>query len=491
MRDVENPQPQFGQVAIADIVLDPKSRDDIPQLLRGLQYIYTTPELRAEVFEILRQLIPLNAEGKPVSADNGRPGMSQWTILVLGVLRLGINTDFDRLHELANQHKTVRQFLGHSGWADTTEYSLAQLQINLRLFTPEILDQINQAVVRQGHALVKKSPSAGPTAPELLVRCDSFVVETHVHYPTDINLLWDAVRKILNDGQQLAEALGVSGWRQALHHQRVFKRQYRQVQQLRRRAKAKVEWVEHETQRLLMLAMDHIERAQALLNPYRGLALSQKLRQWCDYAELLADQIHRRSLMDETIPHDEKIFSIFQPHTEWISKGKAGVLVELGLRVHIVEDQHQFLLHHRVARQQTDEKLAIELTRETKQRFPDLAGISFDKGYHTPENQRALPEIVSQVTLPKKGRRNASEQQREQCPEFQRQRRQHSAVESAINGLEQGGLDRCRDQGIEGFERYVALAVVARNIKRIGVLLRQEEKAKEQRKRGPYRKHAA
>ncbi len=200
MRDVENPQPQFGQVAIADIVLDPKSRDDIPQLLRGLQYIYTTPELRAEVFEILRQLIPLNAEGKPVSADNGRPGMSQWTILVLGVLRLGINTDFDRLHELANQHKTVRQFLGHSGWADTTEYSLAQLQINLRLFTPEILDQINQAVVRQGHALVKKSPSAGPTAPELLVRCDSFVVETHVHYPTDINLLWDAVRKILNDG---------------------------------------------------------------------------------------------------------------------------------------------------------------------------------------------------------------------------------------------------------------------------------------------------
>lgn len=206
MRDVENPQLQFGQVAIADILLDPKSRDDIPQILRGLQHIYCTPALRAEVFEILQQVIPLNEDGEPVSADNGRPGMDQWKILVLGILRLGINTDYDRLHELANQHKTVRQFLGHSDWTDETGYSLQQLQINLRLFTPEILDQINQAVVRSGHVLVKKSPNVGPIVPELMARCDSFVVETHVHYPTDFGLLWDAVRKLLQEGRQLAEA---------------------------------------------------------------------------------------------------------------------------------------------------------------------------------------------------------------------------------------------------------------------------------------------
>lgn len=161
MRQVENPQRQFGQVDIADIVLDSKSRDDIPQLLRGLQHIYCTPGLRAEVFETLQQVIPRDADGNPVSADNGRPGMEQWKILVLGVLRLGINTDYDRLHELANQHNTVRQFLGHSDWSDETTYSLQQLRNNLRLFTPEILDQINQAVVRNGHTLVKKSQTLG------------------------------------------------------------------------------------------------------------------------------------------------------------------------------------------------------------------------------------------------------------------------------------------------------------------------------------------
>lgn len=494
MREVEKPQRQLGQVDIAGIVLDPKSRDDIPQLLRGLQHIYTTPELRAEVFEILQQVIPRDEDGEPVSADTGRPGMEQWKILVLGVLRLGINTDYDRLHELANQHKTVRQFLGHSDWFDETSYSLPQLRGNLRLFTPEILDRINQAVVRSGHTLVKKSPDAGPTDPELLARCDSFVVETDVHFPTDINLLADAVRKLLLDGQRRAQSEGLPGWRQARHHQRAFKRQSRHVQKIRRLAKAEPEAREAATLELLGLAQNHIDRARGLLAQCRERGLpvvqTQDLETWLDFAELLADQVHRRCLLDETIPHDEKIFSIFQPHTEWVSKGKAGVPVELGLRVHIVEDQHQFLLHHRVARKQTDEKLAIDLVRETRARFPGLAGMSFDKGYHSPENQRELPRLISQVTLPKKGRRSPAEQAREQSPDFQQRRRQHSAVESAINALEQGGLDRCRDHGIDGFERYVGLAVVARNIKRIGALLRQEDQDKERRRRGPYKKAA-
>lgn len=315
-----------------------------------------------------------------------------------------------------------------------------------------------------------------------------------MHYPTDINLLWDAVRKLLQDGQRLAESLELTGWRQAQHHLQGFKRQYRQVQKIRSRTNADPDAREAATQRLLSLALDHMERARTLLTQCRQLCLppiqTRDLETWLHYADLLAEQIHRRCLMGETIPHEEKIFSIFQPHTEWINKGKAGVPVELGLRVHIVEDQHQFLLHHQVARKQTDEKLAIHLTRETKTRFPGLTGMSFDKGYHSPENQRELPQLINQVTLPKKGRCNLAEQAREQSPRFQQQRRQHSAVESAINALEQGGLDRCRDHGIDGFERYVALAVVTRNIKRIGVLLRQEEQAKEKRKRGPCKKAA-
>jgi len=117
MRKVIDPQLQFGEQDIGAIELDPKSRDDIPQILRGLQYIYTTPELRERVFAILQEVIPEGVEGK-ASPDIGRPGMEQWKILVLGVLRLGLNADHDRIHELANQHNTIRQMLGHSDWAD-------------------------------------------------------------------------------------------------------------------------------------------------------------------------------------------------------------------------------------------------------------------------------------------------------------------------------------------------------------------------------------
>ena len=111
MRQVINPQLQFGEVDIGAIALDPKSRDDIPQLLRGLQYIYTTPELRARVFAILEEIVPAGVNGQ-ADTSTGRPGMEQWKILVLGVLRLGLNADYDRIHELANEHKTIRQMLG-------------------------------------------------------------------------------------------------------------------------------------------------------------------------------------------------------------------------------------------------------------------------------------------------------------------------------------------------------------------------------------------
>ena len=159
MRQVIDPQLQFGEQDISAIRLDAKSRDDIPQLLRGLQHIYVTAELRARVFAILAEVLaPSGDDAGTVSPDTGRPGMAQWKILVLGTLRLGLNADYDRICELANQHTTIRQMLGHSGWAEAGEYNLQTLKDNLRLFTPEILDRINQGVVRAGHQLVKKKP---------------------------------------------------------------------------------------------------------------------------------------------------------------------------------------------------------------------------------------------------------------------------------------------------------------------------------------------
>jgi hypothetical protein len=150
MRNVIDAQLKFGTIDISQIKFDVKSRDDIPQILRGLQYIYTEPEARNKIFKILEKLTS-NADMK-----NGRPGMDLWKILVMGVLRLNLNWDYDRLHEMVNNHKTIREMLGHSFFDDVEPYHLQTLKDNVKLFTPEILAEINQVVIEVGHKLVKK-----------------------------------------------------------------------------------------------------------------------------------------------------------------------------------------------------------------------------------------------------------------------------------------------------------------------------------------------
>lgn len=230
MRTVQNPQMKLGELPISEIKFDPKSRDDIPKILRGLQYIYITPEIREEVFEILKELLPNSAKDENRKADpnKGRIGMEQWKILVLGVLRLGLDADYDRIHELANHHKTIRQMLGHSDWEDNFTYDSQRIKDNLRLFTPEILDRINQVVVRAGHTFLKKKQED-----VLSGRCDSFVVETDIHFPTDINLLFDATRKTIQGTASLCKQYGITDWRQSNYHLRELKKQYEAIQRLK------------------------------------------------------------------------------------------------------------------------------------------------------------------------------------------------------------------------------------------------------------------
>ena len=99
--------------------LDSNSCDDIPQILKGLQYIFLNPTLLDPVLRILGDLFP-----KEIDLHNGRPGMDMWSILVMGVLRLNLNCDYDRLHNLVNNHQTIRQILGHGVVDDQHGYYL-------------------------------------------------------------------------------------------------------------------------------------------------------------------------------------------------------------------------------------------------------------------------------------------------------------------------------------------------------------------------------
>jgi IS5 family transposase len=151
MRTVVHQQLNLGEASVSDIKFDLRSRDDIPQLLMGLQYIYNTPDLKEKVFISLKKILPKN-----INTNDGRPGMELWRIFVLGVLRVNLNWDYDRLCEMANQHKSIRQMLGHGAFDEDFMYTRRTIINNVTLFTPEILDEINQIVVKAGHDLVKK-----------------------------------------------------------------------------------------------------------------------------------------------------------------------------------------------------------------------------------------------------------------------------------------------------------------------------------------------
>ena len=96
--------------------------------------------------------------------------------------------------------------------------------------------------------------------------------------------------------------------------------------------------------------------------------------------------------------------SVFEEHTRWISKGKAGAPVELGVPVAIVEDQYQFILEHRILWEGSDTDAAVPVIVATRERFPELLACSFDRGFHSPQNQVALGDRLELNAMPAKGR---------------------------------------------------------------------------------------
>jgi IS5 family transposase len=487
MRKVIDLQMEFWKKDIVDIEFDLQSRDEIPKLMIGLQYIYGTPAIREKVFNVLKRMVPKK------NHESGRPGMDLWKILVLGTLRLNCNWDYDKVHEMANNHHKLRQMLGHSETDFDSNYALQTIRDNIVLLTPQILDEVNQIVVTAGHRIISKKKE-----PELRGSCDSFVVETDVHYPTDTNLLFDVMRKMISLIAIICSEIGITDWRQSHKNITKIKGLLRRIQKLKR-STSKDDRKKEE--REILITAEHqkyidvcqgfifksketirILREMVILSTFQDLRL-RTIEDYIRHAERQIDQIYRRAVLAEKIPHEEKVFSIFEQHTEWISKGKAGVSQELGLKVCVLKDQFGFILHHLVMEQQTDDKVAVDMTKGAKDRFENLSGCSFDKGFYTPDNRDRLANILDYVVLPKKGRLSEKDKQIETSEEFIECRRKHSAVESSINALENHGLDRCLDHGLYGFKRYVALSVLARNIQILGHMIQQKELKRQKRRK--------
>ena len=326
-----------GSIPIEDIKPDAKSRDDTPVLPVGVQAVYRDEALRNELFALLEKHILPNRR-----RDTGRPGMDLWAVLVMGVLKQGLRCDYDRLQDQVNGHVKIRQMLGH-GNLDESEYEIQNIRDNVELMTPELLREAGRLIARADAKLSKKKPGAA-----LVGRCGSFVVETDVRHPTDFNLLRDSVRCLLRETARACGGAGVPGWRQWKHCRRT-------VEALQRRADKSEKWrARPDDVRAYLSASRRIaDGAQASLATLRaggicpGSALDE-IDRLPGHARRFADRTDRRVLQGEKIPHGEKVFSIFEEHTRWISKGKAGKKAELGVPVCVVEDGNGFVLDHEI-----------------------------------------------------------------------------------------------------------------------------------------------
>jgi IS5 family transposase len=486
MRHRFQQQTTFGITPISEVKFPLRSRDELPPVLMALQHMFITPELNEKVFALLEKKI---VHGKK---KTGRKGMDLWHILVLAVIRHTLDTNWDRLENLANYHKLLRQILGihvEKFGIEEIEFAYQTMVDNVSLIDDELLHEINLLVVEHGHNLLKKKDEEI----SLSLKTDSYVLETNVHFPTDLNLLWDSLRKGLDMVEKLMEKSDVKGWRKIKRLRSATKSMFRQASQQVFRSNGKNEKQKQEAVKNYLKQSNMLQQRfnELIQTPPVGLnikmivSLILCLKSCTDYARKFTDQIERRLLKKEAIPASEKIYSIFEEHTEWITKGKLNKKVELGHLLLITTDQYQLIVDYKIMEGQKDAAQIEPLKQRIQHNYAGkkISSHSFDKGFYSKINLDTLQQdYTTQAVLPKRGRYSKEDKERESSKSFKQLRRAHSAVESNINMLEHHGLNRCVDKGLHGYKRNVGLSVLAYNLHIIGNHLIAREKQKEEKR---------
>ncbi len=466
MRKRFEQQLSIGRILIEEVIIPTKKRSgSLPPLCAALKEIFINPQWNERVFELLEQKI---IKGKK---KTGRKGMDLWHIFVLAQVRLCQNISYDELHYLANYDSLVRQIMGVENTYGLEKYTFGYQSIidNIGLLDDETVKNFNDIIIEFGHHIFKKKESAEA----LCLKTDSFVVESNVHFPTDYNLLWDSARKSIDMIDKLQENHNLKGWRKIHNWRQDLKNKMRSL------GRASASGGKGKEARIKTAASDYLKKAKALQNklvssldylPQQDLSdmvIIMELERFMSLLEKHIDLLERRILKGESIAHHEKMFSIFEDYTEWVTKGKMRPNVELGKKLSITTDQHHLIVDYHIMEHQSDSEIVPQTAQRMISKYT-LKSWSFDKGYWHKNNKALLKPHVEILVMPKKGKCNKEEKQEESKRTFKRLRNKHSAVESNVNELEQRGLDRCPDRGYNNFKRYIGLAISAYNLRKIG-----------------------
>ena len=474
MRKSHSTERRLDCTPVSQVVLNLECRDDTIPILYALQHIYQNDSVRDAILQLIA------ADVNPHSdAQRGRPGLHYWHILVLAAVRLGCNFDYDRLQDLSENHRTLRDIMGVGEWSEEFSFTWRRIRDNLCLLKPDTLARISQLIVQEGHQL---QPEAATSA-----RADSFVMETNIHYPTDSGLIWDGIRKVIALCVLVARDLECSGWRQHAHLLQKVKRLHGAIS---RAAASKSPKSKRKLRKLyaqlLKTASSILERAETLQKEAHttdlvNLARLAQIGVFVERTRQVLGTAYRRVILGEKVPNEDKLFSIFEPHTQLYRRGKAAHPNPFGRLALIFEDGAGFVTHYYLMRRdEQDVDVVVPQTHIVQQRLGGkIQTLSFDRGFHSEENQKALQDLVSDPCLPQRGGRAYAEQMGGASVTFRAARRRHAGVESAIGALQAGnGAKRSRDRSEIGFERYLCLAILGRNLHVLGKLLIAQQSPK-------------
>lgn len=413
--------------------------------------------------------------------NTGREGLTPQQILRSLVLRRVKNWDLRELRERIADGITLRQFTDF--YSKPVPKHQAFNEAFNRL-TPETLRSVNDLIVK---AAVEMKLEDGKK-----LRTDTTVVQTDIHYPTDNTLLFDAVRVVTRSVGRLFDAIGrrVDGFH---NRTRAARRRMQEIQRMTSRARKTQQTPKY--QALIGIAEEVMSSARGVLKRtknVRGKTMAAALtievcradiERYCGLGDRVIDQSRRRVLEGEQVPTAEKIYSIFEFHTDLIKRGKVTTPVEFGHKVFLAESANGLITQYKVLDGNPNDHDHVEPSlkyhRQTFGQAPEVYGA--DRGFFSEENVEVCEQGgVKVACIPQcGGQRTAEREAYEKSRAFKEGQRFRAGIEGRISVLFRGrGMKRCLANGREGFELWVGAAVLANNLMVIAALMNKPKRRK-------------
>jgi IS5 family transposase len=416
----------------------------------------------------LYQMVRRDLEQRyPLTRWMGRPSTPVEVILRMLVVKHLYGLSYEKTEQYVKDSLVLRRFCRVYLEAVPDHSTLNKWALTIK---PETLQALNARVVKLATELRVTSGRK--------LRTDGTVIETHIHYPTDSSLLADSVRVLSRTLKRARQVLGETSELAKETFRDRTRSARRAARQIASAARQSSQATKQSYRRLVDTAKASVRQAQVVFEALETEASAQAhklcvtLEAFIPRAQQVIQQTVRRVFDGEKVPAQQKLVSIFEPHTDIVKRGKANRETEFGHKVWLDEAEGGIITGYRVleGNPSDQDQWQPSLDHHVQQfgKPPDLA--SADRGVWSPDNEAYATNLgVKRVILPQRGNKSDDRRRYERLPWFRRGRRWHAGIEGRISVTKRKhALDRCLLHGQDGFQRWLGWGVIANNLTMMG-----------------------